>query len=936
MARMAVQPSSEHTAAPDGSGKDAALGDDIRLLGRVLGEVVRQQAGDAVFELVEDVRRRAVDARRDGRSPLDGLAATLPGQSIDDQLHLIRAFGWLSLLANTAEDVHHERRRRYHADHGSTAQVGSLEGAFRHLEAAGVDAAGVARLVDDLRVTPVITAHPTEVRRQSVLELLADVSELLVTRTAVAEGSRELAAIDRRLELRILTLWDTAVLRLSKLRVRDEINEALRYYHSSLFDVVPELEATIEQLVATWWGIDVDASRAVRMGSWIGGDRDGNPNVTADVLRAAVASQSLTSFTHHLHRINALARELPISMRLVTPTPELLALAERSGDASPFRADEPYRRALRGMYARLFALGEVVLEPFGTSIGAAIPPPEVRRPPYERFDDLADDLAVIAASLRSHGAGALADDIVEPVRRSAVTFGAHLCGLDLRQNAAVHEVVIAELLAVAGVEADYVGLAEADRVALLVAELASPRPLFAPTARYSERVVTELAVLDAAADAVTHLGPAVVPHYVISAASSVSDVLEVAVLLRDVGLLRPLDPVPTAIDIVPLFETIDDLTASADTLRCLLAEPAYRRLLDTRDCRQEVMIGYSDSNKDGGYLASNWALSEAQERLVAVAGESGVRLRLFHGRGGTVGRGGGPAYEAILAQPAGSVDGQIRITEQGEMVAAKYARPGSARRNLETLVAATLEASAGVDDDLGADRDRFETVMHGLSAAALDAYRALVYEEPAFATFFGEITPIREISSLNIGSRPASRTGSDRIQDLRAIPWVFGWTQCRLMLPGWFGCGSAFDAVVEAGGADAGLLARMFEGWPFFRSVVDNMGMVLAKADLEIGMRYASALVPDDDVRTRIMDRIAAELHRTATWHERITGSPDPLATNPTLARSIRNRYPYLDPLHVMQIELLRRHRAGERSELVERGIQLTINAIATGLRNSG
>ena len=334
----------------------------------------------------------------------------------------------------------------------------------------------------------------------------------------------------------------TAVLRLSKLRVRDEINEALRYYHSSLFDVVPELEATIEQLVATRWGIDVDASGAVRMGSWIGGDRDGNPNVTADVLRSAVARQSLTSFTHHLHRINALARELPISMRLVTPTPELLALAEESCDTSPFRADEPYRRALRGMYARLFGLGEVVLEPFGTSIGAAIPPPEIRRPPYERFDDLADDLAVIAASLRSHGAGTLADDIVEPVRRSAVTFGAHLCGLDLRQNAAVHEVVVAELLAVAGVEADYLGLSEADRVTLLAAELASPRPLYTSTARYGERVVSELAVLDAAAEAVAHLGPAVVPHYVISAASSVSDVLEVAVLLRDVGLLRPTRP----------------------------------------------------------------------------------------------------------------------------------------------------------------------------------------------------------------------------------------------------------------------------------------------------------------------------------------------------------------------------------------------------------
>ena len=526
--------------------------------------------------------------------------------------------------------------------------------------------------------------------------------------------------------------------------------------------------------------------------------------------------------------------------------------------------------------------------------------------------------------------------MVEPLCRSVVTFGAHLCGLDLRQNAAVHEEVIAELLAVAGVEPAYGALVEAERITLLVAELASPRPLHTSFAHYTERTATELAVLRAAAEAAHHLGPDVIPHYVISGAGSVSDVLEVAVLLREVGLLRPLEAVPTSIDIVPLFETIDDLRHSADTLAVLLAEPSYRRLLDGRDGRQEVMIGYSDSDKDGGYLTSNWTLSEAQEALVRVAHEHGVRLRLFHGRGGTVGRGGGPAYEAILAQPTGSVDGQIRITEQGEMVAAKYAQPSSARRNLETLVAATLEASAGIDGDLGPDRDRFRAVMDRLSAAALGAYRALVYDEPAFARFFGEITPIREISTLNIGSRPASRTGSDRIEDLRAIPWVFGWTQCRLMLPGWYGCGSAFDAVAQEGCADAELLATMFDRWPFFRSVIDNMGMVLAKADLEIGMRYANALVPDGELRTRIMDRIAAELHRTAHWHERITGSADPLANNPSLARSIRNRYPYLDPLHVMQIELLARHRAGERSELVERGIQLTINAIATGLRNSG
>ena len=352
---MVLEQASVHADVADGAGKDAAVGADIRLLGRMLGDVVREQAGDAVFELVEDVRRRAVDARRDGRSPLDGLAGTLPGRSIEDQLHLIRAFGWLSMLANTAEDVHHERRRRYHRDHGSSPQVGSIAATLTHLADVGVDAGTIGRLVHDLRVTPVITAHPTEVRRQTVLELLADVSAALVARSAVADGSLELAAIDRRLQLRILTLWDTAVLRLSKLRVRDEINEALRYYEASLFEVVPALEAAIEQTVRTRWGIDVDASGAVRMGSWIGGDRDGNPFVTADVLRTAVASQALTSFTHHLRQLNALARDLPISMRLVTPTPELLALAEESCDASPFRADEPYRRALRGMYARLFA-----------------------------------------------------------------------------------------------------------------------------------------------------------------------------------------------------------------------------------------------------------------------------------------------------------------------------------------------------------------------------------------------------------------------------------------------------------------------------------------------------------------------------------------------------------------------------------------------------
>ena len=503
----------------------------------------------------------------------------------------------------------------------------------------------------------------------------------------------------------VLTLWQTAVLRMSKLRVTDEINEALRYYAASLFRVIPALERDIERLVAARWSTTVDATRAVRMGSWIGGDRDGNPFVTADVLRAATRRESLVALDHHLTELRRLARELSVSDRLVTPTAELLALADASGDESPFRADEPYRRALRGMYARLFAL-TIELHGDDVTVELTVPPPPVPRPAYGSAADLVADLEVVAASLRTHGAAALADALVEPVRRAVVTFGLHLCGLDMRQNANVHDVVVDELLRVADVCPDYLALDEPARLAVLRAELRSPRPLRSPFATYSERTAGELDVLDAAAVAVARLGPDAIPHYVISGAEAASDVLEVAVLLRECGLVRPGQSPPSAIDIVPLFETIADLHRGHEVLAALLDDPWYAALVAGRGDRQEVMVGYSDSNKDGGYMAANWALSEAQANLVDVARTRGVRLRLFHGRGGTVGRGGGPAYEAILAQPPGSVDGQLRITEQGEMVAAKYSQPSAARRNLETLVAATLEASAGAVPDLGADAER--------------------------------------------------------------------------------------------------------------------------------------------------------------------------------------------------------------------------------------
>ncbi len=544
------------------------------------------------------------------------------------------------------------------------------------------------------------------------------------------------------------------------------------------------------------------------MGSWIGGDRDGNPFVTASVLRLAVEMQATEAYRHHLLALFDLSRELSMSARLITPTDDLLALADASADDSPFRADEPYRRALRGMHARCWSMAAAVLD----EVPGPLPHAELA--PYESGDGLTADLEIVIASLRSHGAAALADARVDPVRRGVETFGTHLCGLDMRQNSAVHEEVVAELFRVGGVTPDYLLLDEPSRVDLLTTELRSQRQLATPHASYSELTRGELDVIAEAASAHRRFGSRTIPHYIISMAESVSDVLEVAVLLKEVGLVR-IDPdaasIISELDIVPLFETVADLRRADTTLTALLEHERYGQLVSSRGGWQEVMIGYSDSNKDGGYVASQWELYRAQRALVAAADRAGVRIRLFHGRGGTVGRGGGPAYQAILSQPPGSVHGALRITEQGEMVAAKYAQPASARRNLETLLSATLEASCLDSEHPGDDIDRFAVAMDSLAALALQRYRGLVdgtaFDRPGrFVDFFRAITPISEIAKLNVGSRPSSRKNSDRIEDLRAIPWVFGWSQCRLNIPGWFGAGTAFEtfAVDDARRAELG------------------------------------------------------------------------------------------------------------------------------------
>ncbi len=920
-----------------------AVGADIRLLGRLLGDAIEQTEGHDVFELVERVRRLAVDARRSGRSAVDDIRAALARHPLDEQILVLRALDWLSLLANTAEDVHLERRRRHHRHRGDPPRPGSFAAVLRHVRDAGVSAEELASAVGDLQVSPVITAHPTEVRRKTVLEILDELSALLDALDVRRHDPGAVARIEHDLSVCVLLLWQTALLRLSKLRVRDEINEAIRYYDTSLFQVIPALTHELASSVAELHpDCVVDTSHAITMGSWIGGDRDGNPFVTADVVRYAARRQIETALGHHLNALHSLSRRLSMTDRLVTPNDAVLGLAAASGDDSPFRADEPYRRALRGMHARLHAFARGALGPDADVPG---PPPIGATDPYAHLSELLDDLDDVVASLHGHGAGPIADALVEPVRRSVAIFGAHLCGLDLRQNSAVHEAVLADLFAAAGVCDDYLVLDESDRVDVLRAEMRTPRLLRHPGARLGERTQSELAILEAAAQAVGRVGRRIVPHYVISMAHDLSDVLEVAVLLKEVGLASAAQGERTAtsaLDIVPLFETIDDLQRSPGVLDAMLHDDVYADIVRSRGNRQEVMVGYSDSNKDGGYLCSQWSLSSAQTTLASVARRCGVQLRFFHGRGGTVGRGGGPAYQAILALPPGTVDGSIRLTEQGEIVAAKYSNPAMAHRNLETLVSATLEATllhrrspdavAGIDP-------KFVDTMDELSSEAYHAYRSLVYGDDRFVPFFRAITPTNEIATLNVGSRPASRSTSNSIEDLRAIPWVFGWTQCRLMIPAWYGVGSAVERFVGiGGGADdrLGVLGAMYADWPFFRAAVDNMGMVLAKSDIAIARRYADVLVEDDSMRIDLFGAIVDEHTRTLAWHRRITGETSPLADNPLLERSLRNRYPYLDPLHVMQVDLLRRFRDGDDDELVVRGIQLSINAIATGLRNSG
>jgi len=639
-------------------------------------------------------------------------------------------------------------------------------------------------------------------------------------------------------------------------------------------------------------------------------------------MRKALARQAGAILRFYLERVHALGAELSLSSRFTGVTPELLALAEQAGDGSAQRTDEPYRRALSGVYARLAATL--------TALTGEAPAktPAVAGERYTDPGQLRSDLITIHRSLLRHQGSSFRRGPLPRLIRAVDVFGFHLATLDMRQNSAVHARVAAELLRTAGVVDDYAKLDEAARCELLVHELSHSRLLSSPFATYSDETRKELETLAAAAEVKRLYGPVSIRNYIISNTQSVSDLLEVYLLLKEVGLFRP-GPTPAAdIFAEPLFETIGDLRAAPETMTRYLSLPLIRAL-HGKDGFQEVMIGYSDSNKDGSYLTSIWELQKASSALHDVAGKAGLRLQLFHGRGGAVGRGGGSSFEALLAQPEGTVGGRIRITEQGEVVANKYGDPELPRQSLETLTAGVVVASLSRPKE--EDAARRGDAMDRLSQAAMQAYRKLVYETPGFVDYFYAASPITEIADLNIGSRPTSRQATRSIEGLRAIPWVFSWAQSRAMLPGWYGFGSA----VRDTGLDFSLLKELHQSWPFFTSAIGNMEMVMVKSDMSIAQRYAG-LVKDRRLADRVFNTIQSEWALTYNTLLGITEQTELLQKNPDLASTIRSRLPYIDPLNHLQIELIARRRAGDESEAVREGILLAINGVAAGLRNTG
>ena len=930
----------DESAAVDMQKSNEALQADTRLLGRILADTIRGIEGPQVFERVETLHRLAIryyrDKKENARTEMENLLKNLSDVEVNK---VTSAIGYYSALVNIAEDHHHIRRWRAHQNvAGAPVREGSLDASIALVKEHGFGEAQLKDFFNNAYIAPILTAHPTEVQRQTTWKILNAIAALLEQRDRMVDITKEeYEEIENELRVKVLTLWQTRVLRRSKLTVLDEVKNVMTFFDSTFLSAVPKLYKSVEKAIGA-----KDLPPFLHIGSWIGGDRDGNPFVSAEVMENALSYQVNLAMNFYISEVKQLFRDLSLTgNRISGITPELQKLGEQSPEKDSQRADEPYRLVLAGIRARLEATRNKLVST--DKKGNKLPvDKDASAVPYAMPEDFIADLTVIEKSLIGHGSRLLAEGRLGDLLRAARVFGWTLAPLDIRQNSAVHGATVAELLEFSAPGTNYEKLDEEARVKILLKELETTRPLVSPHAKYSEDTEKELAIFNAARAAHLRFGKGCIRTSIISMTNELSDILELAVLLKEAGILRPAE---NALDLnlVPLFETIQDLRDSAGIMEKLLSLPFYRQLLKSRGDVQEIMVGYSDSCKDGGYLTSRWELYRAEIGLVEVFAKYGVKICFFHGRGGSVGRGGGPSYQAIVAQPKGAVEGVIRLTEQGEVISAKYGSPETGRRNLEVLVAATLAATA-VPTLAEPSQEGFLKVFDELSDASFAAYRGLVYETPGFEDYFWQSTVISEIASLNIGSRPASRTKSRSIENLRAIPWTFSWSQCRVMLTSWYGFGTAIDEFLKKHGKEEGmaLLRKMYKDWSVFSTLLSNVDMILAKVNMDIAQRYAG-LVEDEALRNKIFSMIKAEYERSCEYLLAITEQKSLLEGNSLLRRVIDSRCPYIDTLNYVQIEMLRRYREQTASSNVEeaidrirRGVHISINGIASLLRNSG
>ncbi len=914
-----------------------ALKENIRYLGRELGAAITAKDGADTFNVIENIRKAAVKFHREGDQEANlALNKLLSNLTPAETISVVRAFSYFKHLVNIAEDLYSHQQTRLNEDNLSPGMLGHSMSKVAQKNLAFKD---IEAFFQTALISPVLTAHPTEVQRKSILDIERALSKLLAERTTLA-SKKELERNSLMIQGAITALWQTKMLRFTKLTVTNEIENALTFYQTTFLEVIPELLQDLENDLNKKYANQLEEyyclPSILQMGSWIGGDRDGNPFVNGTTLKLAIDKQASTAFNYYLKEINALKSELSLSTRLVEVSPELLALSQTGHNQSPHQQDEIYRLALNSIYMRVAETSRQM-----TSQNSIGEPSDYQ--PYASAGELLGDLNIIVNSLKCNQGAALIYPRLGKLIKALETFGFHLATIDIRQSSDVHEAVIKELFLKAGYDFNYADLDEEEKIKTLLDELKQPRLLFSPFQHYSELVHSEIEVLHNARDIRNIFGSRAIRQYIISHTETLSDLLEVALLQKETGLLKGIwgsQKTQMDLNIVPLFETIADLRDAPMIMGQWLSLLGIRHVLRNQGNEQEIMLGYSDSNKDGGFLTSNWELYKAEISLVELFNQAKIKLRLFHGRGGTVGRGGGPTYEAIMGQPHGTVDGQIRLTEQGEIIANKYSDPKVGKQHLETLIAATIDATLFPQDELVTKKRRsFEMVMEELSTTAMTSYRRLVYETPGFADYFFSATPISEIAELNIGSRPAARKSTHRIEDLRAIPWGFSWGQCRLLLPGWFGLGSAIHHYLNVDEAAkesrTRILREMLDEWPLFKTLISNVDMVLAKTDLVVARRYAQ-LVTDEALRESIFSSIEQEYIRTNEALNMLLDSEVRLSCNPQLADSIKNRLPYLDPLNHLQVELIKRYREGNLDERIKLGIHLTINGIAAGLRNTG